>query len=114
MGVPGISAQGPHTFVAPPPAWTPSRGAPDQAPKEAAPAAPPQYGPAPGETKQTIHETLSDVSGVRLRVDADTHRIIAEIVDENDKVVRQIPPEEALRIATMTRQLLGLLFDQQA
>lgn len=114
MGVPGIPAQGPRPFAAPaPPAWTPSRGAPDQAPKEATPA-PPQYGPTPGETKQTTHETLSDVSGVRLRVDADTHRIIAEIIDENDKVVRQIPPEEALRIAAMTRQLLGLLFDQKA
>lgn len=53
-------------------------------------------------------------SGTRLRVDEATQRIVAQIVDENDVVIRQIPPEELLRIAEKFRRLQGLLFDRQA
>ncbi len=113
MGVPGISVQELRAIAVPPAVRTPSHGAPDQTPKEAAPNA--QHESAvQGETKQPATESFSVASGVRLHVDAETHRIIAQIVDENDKVVRQIPPEDALRIASKTRELLGILFDQKA
>lgn len=111
MGVPSIAAQELRTHAAPPAVHTPSRGAPDQTPTEAAPA---DLHPATGQTHQPVERELSTVSGVRLHVDAETNRIIAQIVDENDNVVRQIPPEDALRIAAQTRELLGLLFDKTA
>jgi len=110
MGVPGITGQEPWSATVPPIAWTPSRGAPGQTPTEAAPAAPSSA--ARGEVKQPAAGPFSEASGVRLHVDAETNRIIAQIVDKDNKVVRQIPPEDALRIAAMTRELLGLLFDQ--
>ena len=109
MGVPSIAAQELRTHAAPPALHTPSRGAPDQTPMEVAPA---EHHSATGGTHEPVEQEISTVSGVRLHVDAETNRIIAQIVDENDEVVRQIPPEEALRIAAQTRELLGMLFDK--
>ena len=109
MGVPSIAAQELRFAAAPAAARTPSSGAPNQTPTEAAPA---KEHLASGQAHQPVERKFSTVSGVRLRVDAETNRIIAQIVDENDNVVRQIPPEDALRIAAQTRELLGLLFDK--
>ena len=109
MGVPSIAAQELRTYAAPAAVHTPSRGAPEQSPLEAAHA---EQHAAKVETQQPVEHNFSEVSGVRLHVDAETNRIIAQIVDENDNVVRQIPPEDALRIASQTRELLGLLFDK--
>ena len=53
-------------------------------------------------------------SGTRFHVDESSRRFIAEILNENNEVIKQIPPEEALRIAARFRQLVGLLFNQQA
>lgn len=50
----------------------------------------------------------------RLRVDETSKRIIAQLVDESGEVVKQIPPEEMLRLAANFGRLQGLLFDQQA
>lgn len=113
MGVTGISAQELRSLAVSPAVRTPSYGAPEQTPEEVALKAP-HGGASLGETKQPVSEGFSVASGVRLQVDAETHRIIAQIVDENEQVVRQIPPEDALRIAEKTRELLGLLFDQSA
>lgn len=109
MGVPSIAAQELRKFAAPAAVHTPSRGAPDQTPLEAAQV---EQHSAKVETQQPVEQEFSTVSGVRLHVDAETNRIVAQIVDENDEVVRQIPPEDALRIASQTRELLGLLFDK--
>lgn len=109
MGVPSIAAQELRSIAAPPAARTPSSGAPNPTPTEVAPA---EVHLALGQTQQPVEQEFSTVSGVRLHVDAETNRIIAQIVDENDNVVRQIPPEDALRIAAQTRELLGLLFDK--
>jgi uncharacterized FlaG/YvyC family protein len=45
-------------------------------------------------------------------VDPNVHCIVAEIVDENNEVIKQIPPEEMLRIAAKFRELTGLLFEE--
>ncbi len=50
----------------------------------------------------------------RLRVDEASKRVIAQIVNESGEVVKQIPPEEVLRLAANFGRLQGLLFDQQA
>ncbi len=48
----------------------------------------------------------------RLRIDKSSNRVIAQMVNENNEVVKQIPPEELLRIAARFRDLQGLLFDE--
>lgn len=50
-------------------------------------------------------------SGVRLEVDETVDRIIAQILNENHEVIKQIPPEEAVRLFARFRELTGLIFD---
>jgi len=49
--------------------------------------------------------------GTRLHVDEATERVVAQILDQNREVVRQIPPEEQLRIIARAREITGMLFD---
>lgn len=114
MGVPVVSAQGLGALAASAAARTPSRGAHESVPKEAVPEAPEQLKPPLGQPAQPEPIRITESTELRLRVDKETSRIVAQIVDENHEVVRQIPPEEALKIAARTRRLLGLLFDQNA
>jgi uncharacterized FlaG/YvyC family protein len=46
-------------------------------------------------------------------VDERIQQLIAQIVDENNVVVRQIPPEEQVRLALRARQVQGILFDKR-
>jgi hypothetical protein len=55
---------------------------------------------------------LASGNTARLRVDPATERIIAEIVNENNEVVKQVPPEELLELAATNRALQGILFDR--
>lgn len=50
----------------------------------------------------------------RLSVDPATDRIVAQIVDANNEVVRQVPPEELLQILAKSREIQGLLFNRKA
>lgn len=50
-------------------------------------------------------------TGVRLQVDESVDRVIAQIVNENNEVIKQIPPEEAVRVFARFREITGLLFD---
>lgn len=50
-------------------------------------------------------------SGVRLQVNETVDRVIAEIVNENNEVIKQIPPEEAVRLFARFREVTGLIFD---
>ena len=52
-------------------------------------------------------------AGTRLHLDAETDRIVAQIVNTNNAVIRQIPPEEVLQVAARFRDLVGLLFDER-
>lgn len=61
-----------------------------------------------------IEPVTPAISGTRLRVDDRTKQIVAEFVDESNQVVRQIPPEELLRISAQFERLQGLLFDEKA
>ncbi len=49
----------------------------------------------------------------RLRVDEASNRIVAQILDENNEVVRQLPPQELLDISARFNRLEGILFDEQ-
>ena len=52
-------------------------------------------------------------SGSRIRLDESTDRIVVQILNSKDEVIRQFPPEEALRFAALFRQVTGLIFDQE-
>ena len=52
--------------------------------------------------------------GTRLRVDEASDRVVAQIVNAEDQVIKQIPPEEVLRLAARIRNIVGLLFNRQA
>jgi uncharacterized FlaG/YvyC family protein len=49
-----------------------------------------------------------------LRFDEATERIVAQVLNKENQVVKQIPPEELLRILSRLRNLVGLLFDHSA
>lgn len=84
--------------------------APGAQPKLAKPEIPESAGqnaaskPKPG--------TLASGNTARLRIDPQTERIIAEIVNEDNEVVKQVPPEELLELAATSRAIQGLLFDR--
>jgi len=48
-----------------------------------------------------------------MRIDKESHRVVAQLLNENNEVIRQIPPEEALEIAARFRRLQGMLFDER-
>lgn len=53
-------------------------------------------------------------TGTRMRVDEATSRIVGQLIDQNNKVIRQVPPQELLEIAAQFRRLQGLIFDERA
>lgn len=50
----------------------------------------------------------------RIRVDEASNRYIAQVVNENNEVIKQYPPEAILEFTARFRKLQGLLFDEQA
>ena len=62
-------------------------------------------------------EALEDVtqrlnSEIRMDIDDDTGRVVAQIIDrETREVIRQVPLQELLDIAARLNDLVGLLFD---
>ncbi|MDQ1256055.1 MAG: Flagellar protein FlaG [Candidatus Hydrogenedentes bacterium] len=61
---------------------------------------------------QTPSPLMSERGGTRLRVRGEERRIVAEIVDKQHEVIKQVPPEEALVIADRFQRLQGMLFDE--
>jgi flagellar protein FlaG len=52
---------------------------------------------------------------VAFSVDKTTGKTVVKIIDEDsEQVIRQIPPEQMLRIAQRITELLGLLVDERA
>lgn len=52
--------------------------------------------------------------GTRVRVDRETDQIITQIVNKNNEVIRQLPPEEVLKASARFQRLVGVIFDQSA
>ncbi len=71
--------------------------------------------PAPKAPDRLAARTAAKTrGGTRLRVDEASDRIVAQIVNAEDQVIKQIPPEEDLRVAARIRNIVGLLFNRQA
>ncbi len=56
-------------------------------------------------------KAASTRSGTHLYVDESTDRVIAQIVNANNEVIKQIPPEEFLKIVARFRNVVGTIFD---
>jgi len=63
-----------------------------------------------------INKTLQDRGqDVRFSIDESSKRVVVKIIDQNtDKVLRQIPTEQALEISQSLDKLQGLLIKQEA
>jgi uncharacterized FlaG/YvyC family protein len=118
MGVQSIAGQGAQMpdpgLVAQTP---PSRDGPESAPTREAQSAPVpvriEAPKAPEASKPIEPHPAPQRGGTRMRVDSATKRLVTQIVDEMDQVIKQIPPEELLRIVARTRDLQALLFDER-
>jgi hypothetical protein len=84
---------------------------------ESRPAAPldsPSAEPEPRGVPQTLAVRQQLPPNTRLRVDEESNQIVAQILDENNEVVRQIPPEALLELSSKFNRLEGLLFDRDS
>ncbi|HOZ49600.1 MAG TPA: flagellar protein FlaG [Candidatus Hydrogenedentes bacterium] len=71
----------------------------------------PEQEPAAARNEAAQESLETPRGGTRLSVDKPTGRIVAQIVDVNHEIIKQIPPEELLKIAAKLRDLRGVLFD---
>lgn len=66
-----------------------------------------------------VAEAFGDVvsivnRGIRVEVDTSSHQVITQIIDRNtDEVIRQIPPEELLKVSKRLQQFIGNILDEQ-
>lgn len=63
---------------------------------------------------RSVTPSSLEITRRAFRFDADTKRIVVQVIAENNEVIKQIPPEEFLRMAARLRQVQGLLFDERA
>lgn len=105
-------------------------GPPDASPVVRPPGSSPE--PSPSADAQAIAQTVTaergnpalerleqqrlanTPSGIRIRVDEPTRQFVAQILNEAQEVIKQIPPEEALEAAARFRVVTGLLFDSNS
>jgi len=67
---------------------------------------------APGlEVASTVLAAVSERAGARIRVDESTERVVVQILDANEEVIKQIPPEDLLQALRQFREITGVLFD---
>lgn len=80
----------------------------DSGQRAAAPQTPPE-----SHTAEALQQRrrANTPSGVRLQVDETVDRVIAQILNEDNEVIKQIPPEEAVRYFARFREITGLIFD---
>ena len=119
MGVRSLSGQELAALVPSPGGRTPApRTDPDSVERETPRQAEVKPDPQAERVRQALREVNDDLvsrrAGVRLRLDSESKRIVFMIMDENNEVIKQIPPEELLKISNKFRELQGALFDQRA
>jgi flagellar protein FlaG len=65
---------------------------------------------------EKVKEAISQLNrGIRFEIDESTHTIITKIVDKNtNEVIRQIPPQEVVKIAQRLKQSSGVFVNLKA
>lgn len=74
---------------------------------------------APAQTEQAVRELNASLQmrsvGLQFEIDKDIDKVIVKVVDrDSGELIRQIPSEEAVRIAKVLGRVPGLLMDQSA
>lgn len=103
--------QGEATDVRPTKIQRPTRAKVPEAPDDSSNGQPVEE----SRTRQNVSQSiLNQIGGgaIRLRIDEATQRIVAQVLDANNEVVRQIPPEAVLQLSARFAELRGALFDQ--
>lgn len=114
MDVNGVIRQGPQVRQASSAVRSPAPETQNTAPERPPPTARDVFGTqTEGQVRPTTRSiVVQDDSkirgGTRLRLDPDTHRVVAQIVNKNNEVIKEV-----LRIAARFRQLTGLIFDRK-
>ncbi len=92
----------------------PERRASGAAEAPEAPAAAPPEAPRRVAAPNGAELAEFPLRKLSFRVDSETHEVVISVVDEKSgEVVRQIPPEEALRLAKALERVRGLLVDAE-
>jgi uncharacterized FlaG/YvyC family protein len=71
------------------------------------------------QNSENVRHLIEDLAGtnreVSIAVDQETRQIVVKVLNsETQEVIRQIPPEEALRLARALKELSGTLVDEVA
>ncbi len=67
------------------------------------------------QARHTIEELLGGNSELSIAVDQETREIVVKVINsETHEVIRQIPPDEALRLAHALKKQRGALLDELA
>ncbi len=71
----------------------------------------------PGELQKTLEEMNKSLElkniALNYSIDEGTKEIVVKVVEKSsNRVIRQIPPEEALRLRGHIKELLGMIFDE--
>jgi len=120
MRIQGIHGAELRAVVSLPRARTPDSEGPLEKPQEVRPQqALGSSGPGKEEAQQRavsrpVEALNQGRDGTKLFKDAATDRIVMQIVNKDMEVLKQIPPEDYLKVVTKVRELNGLLFDTEA
>lgn len=74
---------------------------------------------APAPNLASLAKELNDAvklfnTNISFSVDKDTGKTVIKVIDADTKeVLRQIPPDDALRVAAHIKELLGILYDHK-
>ena len=99
--------------------FTQNSSVPLAAARPEAQATAPARNNGPANTRDTHGHVASVIvqqefpPNTRLHLDEESNRIVAQVLDENNEVVRQLPPQELLDITACFNRLEGILFDEQ-
>ncbi len=65
------------------------------------------------EGRDVLKKLELPITSTRLKVDEENQRIVIQILDAKNQVIRQIPPEEWLKFLSRWQKVQGLFFNEQ-
>jgi len=74
--------------------------------------------PSEEQVKSAVEDLNNTLQSLNIKrqfeVDKEVEKVIVKVIDsEKEKVIRQIPSEEALKLSKNVREMIGLLFDSK-
>ena len=94
---------------------------------EVVPPPTPQSAKSPNGLSQTVDPTeletaltqLNEIASIvneeyKFRLDQETAQLVVQITDQKGEVIRQIPPEAILQLASQIGKMIGMFLDENA